>query len=238
MSRIDNRTNDQKRRCIITPNVLAYPDGSVEIAMGDTRVICTAFVEEGVPSFKRDSGEGWVTAEYNMLPGSTLTRKRRDRGKIDGRSSEIQRLIGRSLRSVVDFKALGERTVTIDCDVIQADGGTRTASITGGYVALALAMKKLQREGKLTNWPLRDQVVAISVGIVAGEVCLDLCYQEDSHAQVDMNVVMSGNGSIIEVQGTGEEAPFTRKELNALLDLAEKGSRELTEIQQQVIIGE
>lgn len=235
MSRIDGRNTDEKRKCTITPHVLAFPDGSVEIAMGDTRVICTAFVEEGVPPFKRDSGEGWVTAEYNMLPGSTLTRKRRDRGKIDGRSSEIQRLIGRSLRSVVDFKALGERTVTIDCDVIQADGGTRTASITGGYLALALAMKKLQREGRLTRWPLRDQVVAISVGIVEGNAYLDLCYQEDSHAQVDMNVVMAGDGSIIEVQGTGEEAPFTRKELNTLLDLAEKGSRELAEIQKELL---
>jgi ribonuclease PH len=215
--------------------VLAYPDGSVEIAMGDTRVICTAFVEEGVPSFKKDSGEGWVTAEYNMLPGSTLTRKRRNIGKVDGRSSEIQRLIGRSLRSIVDFKALGERTVTIDCDVIQADGGTRTASITGGYVALALAMKKLQKEGRLTAWPLRDQVVAISVGIVAGQACLDLCYREDSRAQVDMNVVMAGDGSIIEVQGTGEEAPFTRKELNDLLDLAEKGSCELAKLQREVL---
>jgi ribonuclease PH len=235
VSRIDGRKLDEKRRCGIRPNVLAYPDGSVEIAMGDTRVICTAFVEEGVPSFKKDSGEGWVTAEYNMLPGSTLRRKRRDRGKIDGRSSEIQRLIGRSLRSIVDFKALGERTVTIDCDVIQADGGTRTASITGGYVALALAMKKLQKEGRLTAWPLRDQVVAISVGIVAGQACLDLCYQEDSRAQVDMNVVMAGDGSIIEVQGTGEEAPFTRKELNTLLDLAEKGSRELAKLQREVL---
>ncbi|BES65607.1 ribonuclease PH [Gottschalkiaceae bacterium SANA] len=235
MSRIDGRKLDEKRPCGIKPNVLAYPDGSVEIAMGETRVICTAFVEEGVPSFKKDSGEGWVTAEYNMLPGSTLTRKRRSIGKIDGRSSEIQRLIGRSLRSIVDFKALGERTVTIDCDVIQADGGTRTASITGGYVALALAMKKLQKEGRLTAWPLRDQVVAISVGIVAGQACLDLCYREDSHAQVDMNVVMAGDGSIIEVQGTGEEAPFTRKELNDLLDLAEKGSCELAKLQREVL---
>ena len=235
MSRIDGRKLDEKRQCGIRPNVLAYPDGSVEIAMGDTRVICTAFVEEGVPSFKKDSGEGWVTAEYNMLPGSTLTRKRRNIGKVDGRSSEIQRLVGRSLRSIVDFKALGERTVTIDCDVIQADGGTRTASITGGYVALALAMKKLQKEGRLTAWPLRDQVVAISVGIVAGQACLDLCYREDSRAQVDMNVVMAGDGSIIEVQGTGEEAPFTRKELNDLLDLAEKGSCELAKLQREVL---
>jgi len=235
VSRIDGRKLDEKRQCGIRPNVLAYPDGSVEIAMGDTRVICTAFVEEGVPSFKKDSGEGWVTAEYNMLPGSTLTRKRRNIGKVDGRSSEIQRLIGRSLRSIVDFKALGERTVTIDCDVIQADGGTRTASITGGYVALALAMKKLQKEGRLTAWPLRDQVVAISVGIVAGQACLDLCYREDSRAQVDMNVVMAGDGSIIEVQGTGEEAPFTRKELNDLLDLAEKGSCELAKLQREVL---
>ena len=235
MGRIDGRKADEKRTCTIKPHVLAYPDGSVEIAMGDTRVICTAFVEEGVPPFKKNSGEGWVTAEYNMLPGSTQTRKRRNIGKIDGRSSEIQRLIGRSLRSIIDFKILGERTVTIDCDVIQADGGTRTASITGGYVALALAMKKLQKEGKLTTWPLRDQVVAISVGIVAGNACLDLCYQEDSRAQVDMNVVMAGNGTIIEVQGTGEEAPFTRKELNVLLDLAEKGSRELAKIQRDVL---
>jgi len=238
MQRIDGRSLNEKRSCEIKTHVLKHPDGAVEITMGDTRVLCTAFIEEGVPPFRQDTGKGWVTAEYNMLPGSTLTRKRRDRGKIDGRSSEIQRLIGRSLRSIVDFEALGERTVTIDCDVLQADGGTRTASITGGYVALALALKKSQREGLLEKWPLRDQVVAISVGVVKDSPCLDLCYLEDSRAKVDMNVIMTGDGRIIEVQGTGEEAPFSRQELNALLDLAEKGNAELAALQNQVLESE
>lgn len=238
MQRNDGRQLNEKRTCEIKANVLKHPDGSVEISMGDTRVLCTAFIEEGVPPFRQDTGKGWVTAEYNMLPGSTLTRKRRDRGKVDGRSSEIQRLIGRSLRSIVDFEALGERTVTIDCDVLQADGGTRTASITGGYVALALALKKLQREQGLESWPLRDQVVAVSVGIVNDAPCLDLCYVEDSRAKVDMNVIMTGDGRIIEVQGTGEEAPFSRRELNDLLDLAEKGNAELAELQNRVLKAE
>ncbi len=238
MRRMDGRDLNEKRACEIKKHVLKHPDGSVEISMGDTRVLCTAFVEEGVPPFRQDTGKGWVTAEYNMLPGSTLTRKRRDRGKVDGRSSEIQRLIGRSLRSIVNFEALGERTVTIDCDVLQADGGTRTASITGGYVALVLALKKLRRQGLIETWPLRDQVVAISVGVVEEAPCLDLCYVEDSRAKVDMNVIMTGDGRIIEVQGTGEEAPFSRKELNALLDLAEKGNRELADLQKQVLESE
>jgi len=235
--RHDNRTADQLRPVKITKDYLMHPHGSVLIEMGDTKVICTAFVEDRVPPFLKGSGQGWVTAEYSMLPGSTGSRKIRDasRGKIDGRTQEIQRLIGRSLRSVVDLHGFGERTVWIDCDVIQADGGTRTASITGAYVALIEAFKKLKAQGEIEAIPVNSFVSAVSVGIVNETAILDLCYIEDSNAKVDMNVVMTDAGEFIEFQGTGEEAPFNRTELDALMNLAEKGVKELIEIQKSII---
>ena len=235
--RHDNRTADQLRPVKITKDYLMHPHGSVLIEMGDTKVICTAFVEDRVPPFLKGSGQGWVTAEYSMLPGSTGSRKIRDasRGKIDGRTQEIQRLIGRSLRSVVDLHGFGERTVWIDCDVIQADGGTRTASITGAYVALIEAFKKLKAQGEIETLPVNSFVSAVSVGIVNETAILDLCYIEDSNAKVDMNVVMTDAGEFIEFQGTGEEAPFNRTELDALMNLAEKGIKELIEIQKNII---
>lgn len=235
--RLNNRMLEQLRTVEMTPNYIIYPEGSVLIAMGNTKVICNASVEERVPSFKRDQGEGWITAEYNMLPRATKDRTQRDISKLkeNKRSVEIQRLIGRSLRAVVDFKKLGERTITIDCDVIQADGGTRTASITGAYVAMALACKKLLAEGVIQENPLKSYVAAISVGIVGNEAMLDLCYEEDSNAKVDMNVVMTHEGEYIEVQGTGEQSPFSRVELNELLALAEKGILELIEHQKKVL---
>lgn len=235
--RHDNRTADQLRPVKITKDYLMHPHGSVLIEMGDTKVICTAFVEDRVPPFLKGSGQGWVTAEYSMLPGSTGSRKIRDasRGKIDGRTQEIQRLIGRSLRSVVDLHGFGERTVWIDCDVIQADGGTRTASITGAYVALIEAFKKLKAQGEIEAIPVNSFVSAVSVGIVNETAILDLCYIEDSNAKVDMNVVMTDAGEFIEFQGTGEEAPFNRTELDALMNLAEKGIKELIEIQKSII---
>ncbi len=237
MERIDSRKVDEIRPVKITPNYLLHPDGSVLIEMGLTKVICTAMVEEKVPSFLKGKGSGWVTAEYGMMPGSTQTRKIRAaaKGKIDGRSQEIQRLIGRSLRSITDLEKLGERTVWIDCDVIQADGGTRTASITGAYVALILALRKLKEAGLIEEIPVTDEVAAISVGIVEETPILDLCYVEDSSAKVDMNVIMTGDGRFIEVQGTGEEAPFTRAELNTLLSYGEKGILDLIEIQRATL---
>ncbi len=237
MERIDSRKVDEIRPVKITPNYLLHPDGSVLIEMGLTKVICTAMVEEKVPSFLKGKGSGWVTAEYGMMPGSTQTRKIRAaaKGKIDGRSQEIQRLIGRSLRSITDLEKLGERTVWIDCDVIQADGGTRTASITGAYVALILALRKLKEAGLIDAIPVTDEVAAISVGIVEETPILDLCYVEDSSAKVDMNVIMTGDGRFIEVQGTGEEAPFTRAELNTLLSYGEKGILDLIEIQRATL---
>jgi ribonuclease PH len=237
MTRLDGRSHDAARPVQLTTRYLQNPDGSVLIELGDTKVICTAMVEEKVPSFQKGSGKGWVTAEYAMLPGSTLQRKTRDitRGKLDGRSSEIQRLIGRSLRSVVDLKALGERTIWIDCDVISADGGTRTASITGAYVAMVLAMQKLMDRGLISQLPTTDWVAAISVGISEGEALLDLCYLEDSSAEVDMNVVMTGMGEFIEIQGTGEARPFKGSELADMLTLAEKGIRSMIHVQQKTI---
>lgn len=237
MKRIDNRKKDQIRNVKITKDFIKYPEGSVLIEMGETKVICNASVEERVPSFKRESGEGWITAEYSMLPRATLDRNNRDinRLKKNNRSVEIQRLIGRTLRSVVDYKLLGERTITVDCDVIQADGGTRTASITGAYVALVLACKKLLNDGLIDKMPISSYVAAISVGIVDDEEMLDLCYQEDSHAKVDMNVIMTEEGEFIEIQGTGEESPFSRKQLNKLLELAEKGIMELIDVQKQIL---
>lgn len=235
MTRVDKRELNQKREVKITRNYIKHPDGSVLIEMGDTKVICTAMVEEKVPPFLKGEGTGWVTAEYSMLPGSTLTRKRRSIGKIDGRSQEIQRLIGRALRSVVDFEKLGERTIWIDCDVIQADGGTRTASITGSFIAMVEAMRKLVEKGLIEELPVSSYLAAISVGIVDEKAMLDLCYIEDSSAKVDMNVIMSEGGKIVEIQGTGEESPFTQDELMALLTLANKGIAELIEMQREVL---
>lgn len=237
MIRLDNRMHDEKRHVKITPDYLLHPEGSVLIEMGNTKVICTASVEEKVPGFLKGQNRGWVTAEYSMLPRSTHTRKIRDiaKGKLDGRTSEIQRLIGRSLRSVVDLEKLGERTVWIDCDVIQADGGTRTAAITGAFVAMTMAMKSLLEKEMIQELPVTTFLSAISVGILENEVILDLCYEEDSTAMVDMNVVMTGQGHIVEVQGTGEERPFTRQEMNQLMDVAEKGIMELTDIQKEIV---
>ncbi len=237
MIRIDKRTCEEKRPVKITTEYLLHPEGSVLIEMGNTKVICTATVEEKIPNFLRGQNKGWVTAEYSMLPRSTHTRKIRDiaKGKLDGRTSEIQRLIGRSLRSVVDLEALGERTIWLDCDVIQADGGTRTASITGAFVAMVIAMKKLKEAELITKIPVTNFLSAISVGILADEVILDLCYEEDSTAIVDMNVIMTGDRRIVEVQGTGEERPFTRDEMNKLMDYAEKGVLELVELQRSIL---
>lgn len=235
--RIDHRQYNEKRVTKITKDYLVHPEGSVLIEMGNTKVICTASVEEKVPHFLKGQNKGWVTAEYSMLPRSTHTRKTRDiaRGKLDGRTSEIQRLIGRSLRSIVNLNELGERTIWLDCDVIQADGGTRTASITGAFVAMVLAMQKLIKEGLLEKLPISNHVAAISVGIVDEKISLDLCYEEDSTAHVDMNVIMTDDLKMIEIQGTGEEAPFSRQEMNELLDYAEKGISELVALQKEMI---
>lgn len=236
MARPDLRRNDEMRKVKITPNYTMYAEGSVLIEVCNTKVICTASVDEKVPPFLEGKGLGWVTAEYAMLPRSTHTRKKRDIKslKLDGRSSEIQRLIGRALRSVVDREALGERQITVDCDVIQADGGTRCASITGGFVALWLACKKLLDEGKITKMPLTSQVSAVSVGIYEDEPILDLDYAEDSNAIVDCNVVMTGAGDFVEIQGTGEERPFTKEELNKLLSLGKKGTAKLCREQKKI----
>lgn len=235
--RFDLRENNQLRPVKMTKDYLLHPQGSVLIEMGNTKVICTAMIEEKVPPFLKGSGKGWITAEYGMLPGSTHTRKTRDssKGKIDGRSMEIQRLIGRALRSVVDLEKLGERTIWIDCDVIQADGGTRTAAITGSFAALMCAFNKLIAAGQLTSAPITDYVAAVSVGVVDNTPILDLCYEEDSNAEVDMNLVMTGSGKFIEIQGTGEERPFDQSELTQMLALGEKGIRELQILQKQII---
>ena len=235
--RKDGRENDQIRSVKITDNYLMSPEGSVLIEMGNTKVICTACAEESTARHLTGTGRGWVTAEYAMLPGSTGSRKKRDRGKTDGRSIEIQRLIGRALRSVVDMEKLGERTIWIDCDVIQADGGTRTASITGAFVAMTQAMKKMKDEGMIDEIPIIGFVSAISVGIVDHEEILDLCYEEDSRAMVDMNVVMTDKGEYIEIQGTGEERPFSADELARLLSLAQNGCSAL-HAKHKEIIGE
>lgn len=228
---------DVARPVTITPGYLKHAEGSVRIECGDTWVICTASHEEKVPYFLRGSGKGWVTAEYGMLPRSTSTRMTREssRGRLSGRTQEIQRLIGRSLRSVVDLPALGERTIWLDCDVIQADGGTRTASITGAFAALALAIHKLLEDGVLEKSPLLDFVAAVSVGIVEDEPRLDLSYVEDSNAEVDMNVVMTGRGEFVEVQGTAEGKPFSRQRLDQLLDLAADGIASLIELQKSAL---
>ena len=237
--RNDGRKANQLRPLSITPSYIKTADGSVLIEMGDTKVICTAKLEERVPPFLRNSGKGWITAEYGMLPGSSQVRIGREssRGKIGGRTHEIQRLIGRSLRAIADLKSLGERTVWIDCDVIQADGGTRTASITGAYVALVEAVRRWHQRGVINVDPVRDSVAAVSIGMVDGKILLDLCYEEDSRAEVDMNYVMTGSGKFIEVQGTAESAPFTRREMDAMLGLAEQGIRQLIAAQKAALKG-
>lgn len=235
--RSDNRRPDQMRPVKLDLNYLLTAEGSVLLEVGNTRVLCAASVEETVPSFLRGSGKGWVTAEYSMLPRATATRTAREiaKGKPSGRTQEIQRLIGRSLRSVVDMAKLGERTVILDCDVLQADGGTRTASITGAFIALASAVKQMQNFGALKITPLRDFVAAISVGLIDGVPLLDLNYQEDSRADVDMNVVMTGAGEFVELQATAEHAPFGGAQLSSLLDLASGGIRELIALQRSVL---
>jgi len=240
MSRPGERKNDELRPVQMTPGFVKNPDGSVLIQTGNTIVLCTAMVEEKVPPFLKGSGKGWVTAEYSLLPASTDTRSPREagKGKITGRTSEIQRLIGRSLRAVVDFQALGERTIWLDCDVLQADGGTRTASITGSFVALSLAVEKLIAQGALAQNPIVDYLAATSVGIVNGVPVLDLEYVEDSAAEVDMNVVMTGRGEFVEIQGTAEGKPFSRAEMDQLLLLAEKGIRELMSMQKNILTEE
>ena len=239
MNRPDNRTPDALRPVKMTPDYIIHPEGSVLIEMGNTKVICNATVEEKVPPFLAGKGLGWVTAEYSMLPRATNTRSPRDisKLKLNGRSAEIQRLIGRALRAVVDREALGERQIVVDCDVIQADGGTRCASITGGYVALWLACKRLLEEGKIQKMPLLDQVAAVSVGVYQDEPILDLCYEEDSHAIVDSNVVMTGSGAFVEVQATGEGRPFTEDEMNRLLQLGKQGGLELCRLQREIMEG-
>jgi ribonuclease PH len=231
--RINGRKFDQARPIRITRSYTKYAEGSVLMEAGETKVICTASIEEKVPFFLKGKGEGWITCEYNMIPRATHSRKPRDisRLKMDGRTMEIQRLIGRALRSVVDLKAIGERTIWIDCDVIQADGGTRTASITGAFVALVDAVNKIHRQTPFAVYPIREFVSAISVGVVSGETLVDLCYEEDSKAKVDMNIIMTGSGEFVEIQGTGEESPFSRAELNELLELGEKGIKQVIQAQ-------
>src|SRR5215210_6266264 len=232
-ARTDKRLADELRPVRITPGFLPYAEGSALIEVGDTRIICSASIEERVPPFLRNRGTGWVTAEYAMLPRATLQRTSREtgRGGPSGRTHEIQRLIGRSLRAIVNTTLLGERTITLDCDVLQADGGTRTASITGAYVAFALACRRLQRANKIARSPLTGEVAAVSVGIVDGTPLLDLKYDEDSRAEVDMNVICTGDGRFIEVQGTAEGAPFTREEMDQLLALARQGIERLIQTQ-------
>jgi ribonuclease PH len=237
VKRSDGREFKALRPVKITRNYLKHAEGSVLIQIGDTKVICTASVEERVPPFLRNTGKGWVTAEYSMLPRSTNTRTPRDKSGGGGRTFEIQRLIGRSLRSVTNLNAFGERTIWIDCDVIQADGGTRTASITGAYVALVDAFRKMVRNGMIENVPVKDSVAAISVGKVEGEVLLDLNYEEDSKAEVDMNVVMTGGGKFVEIQGTAEGGVFTKKEADELMRVAQDGIRAITRIQKKSLKG-
>lgn len=233
--RPDNRALDQIRTTKITPNISPYAEGSALIEVGGTKVICTATVEDRVPMFLRNKGLGWVTAEYAMLPRATNTRTQREIQRPSGRTQEIQRLIGRSLRAIVDTKKLGERQIFIDCDVIQADGGTRCASITGAYVALSLACQKLMKQGTLKVSPILSEVAAISVGVVDGTSILDLCYAEDSTAEVDMNIVCTGAGRFIEIQGTAEREPFTREQMNEMLALAETGINQLFTIQRYAL---
>ena len=235
--RADGRLSEQLRPTRLTPNYLIHAEGSVLIEAGQTKVICTASVEDRVPPFRRNTGKGWVTAEYGMLPRATNTRSQREstKGRVGGRTQEIQRLIGRSLRTVTRLDALGERTITLDCDVIQADGGTRTASITGAFVALVLALEKMRERELIRTMPVQDYVAATSVGIVEGETMLDLAYSEDSKADVDMNIVKTGSDQYIELQGTAEAVPFGREGLNRLLDLGDIGIRQLIALQRQFV---
>lgn len=235
MKRPDGRNPQQMRKIKVTKNYMKHAEGSCLIEFGNTKVICSASVEEGVPPFLKGSGKGWVTAEYGMLPRSCGSRIKRE--KTSGRSEEIQRLVGRSLRSVVDMNPLGERTIRIDCDVLEGDGGTRTASITGGFIALALALQWMKKQGMIEKLPLRDYVAAVSVGVFQGTPVLDLNYAEDSKADVDMNIVMVGRGQFVEVQGTGEGGTFSESQMAALLKLAKKGIKELLEIQKKNLVG-
>jgi len=237
MPRFNGRSSNQTRQVKVTKNYIIHPHGSVLFEMGNTRVLCSASVDNKVPSFLRDKGQGWVTAEYSMLPSSTNTRTSREatKGKVSGRTQEIQRLIGRSLRSIINLKKLGERTVWIDCDVIQADGGTRCASITGAFIALMLAMKKLKKDKLIKEIPVRDYVAAISVGVVGGKNYLDLDYSEDSEADVDMNIIKTGTGGFVEIQGTAEREPFSDKQMKVMLTLADKGIKQLVDIQKKAI---
>jgi ribonuclease PH len=235
--RVDGRLSEQLRPTRITPNYTIHAEGAVLVEAGNTKVICTASVEDRVPPFRRNSGKGWVTAEYGMLPRATTTRMQREAssGRVAGRTQEIQRLIGRSLRAVTRLEEMGERTITLDCDVIQADGGTRTASITGAFVAMVLAIEKLRERKVIRTMPVRDYVAATSVGIVDGTPMLDLAYTEDSAAEVDMNVVKTGGGLFVELQGTAESLPFGREALNGLIDLADNGIRQLIAIQKNLV---
>lgn len=239
MARIDGRLADALRPVILYPNYLEFAEGSVLIEVGKTRVLCAASVEERVPPHVKGTGQGWVTAEYSLLPRSTHQRTPREvsRGKPSGRTQEIQRLVGRSLRSIVDLSAIGERTIWIDCDVLQADGGTRTASVTGGFIALVLALDSLRRQGIIETIPVTDYLAATSVGKVEGEILLDLAYDEDSRAEVDMNVVMTGQGRFVEIQGTAERYPFSWEELMQFLMLARGGIMQLIEKQKEVLRG-
>ena len=239
MTRSDGRTSGDLRPTRLTPGFLLHAEGSVLIEVGRTRVVCSASVEDRVPPFLRNTGKGWVTAEYGMLPRATTTRTQREAsaGKVGGRTQEIQRLIGRSLRSVTRLPELGERTIWVDCDVIQADGGTRTASITGGFVAMVLAMQKMREAGQIKAIPVLDYVAATSVGVVGGMPMLDLAYEEDSRADVDMNIVKTGDGRFIEVQGTAEGAPFERQALDDLMALGDKGIQELVALQRTIVGG-
>jgi ribonuclease PH len=234
--RTDGRRNDQLRDIIVIKNYIIYPEGSVLIEYGNTKVICNATISDGVPPFLKGTNTGWITAEYSMLPRATHVRNQREaqKGKLTGRTQEISRLIGRSLRSAIDLNLIGERTITIDCDVIQADGGTRTASITGGFIALYLATQKLIGEQKIEN-PIKNFVAAVSLGIVSGNLMLDLNYEEDSNADVDMNLVANDKGEIIEIQGTSEKLTFDRNRLNEMLDLGLNGIEQLIEIQKRAL---
>ena len=233
MARSDNRSPDKIRKVQISRNYITYAEGSCLIELGNTRVICTASVEESVPPFLKGSGTGWVTAEYGMLPRSCQSRI--PRGKDSGRTHEIQRLVGRSLRAVTDMREMGERSIWIDCDVIQADGGTRTASITGSFIALVDALHKLKKDRQIEAVPIKDYVAATSVGIMNGNLLLDLCYEEDSRAEVDMNVIMTGKGEFIEIQGTAERSPFSKEEMDKMLLFAQKGVEELFKIQKKLV---
>lgn len=238
MNRLDGRKPDQLRKVTIVRDYLKYPDGSVLIECGDTKIICTAIVEGSVPNHRKGSGGGWISAEYSMIPGSTAQRAQREShpgGRVKGRSLEIQRLVGRSLRAVVDLEAMGEISVLIDADVLQADGGTRTASITGSFVALYDAFLKLIKEGKISKQPIKEFLAATSVGVVSGEKLLDLSYAEDSKAEVDMNVVITESGKFVEVQGTAEHEAFSKKTMDELLDLGSKGVKELIMVQKKIL---